>query len=40
MNLDGWDHFFGLRDDPAAQPDMREVARMARELYDGVIYFV
>lgn len=34
MNLDGWDHFFGLRDDPAAQPDMREVAAMAHCMYD------
>lgn len=33
MNLDGWDHFFGLRCDPAAHPDMQEVAIMARELY-------
>lgn len=30
MNLDGWDHFFGLRCAPTAQPDMREVARMAK----------
>lgn len=34
MNLDGWNHFFGLRDDPAAQPDMREVATMAHCMYD------
>lgn len=34
MNLDGWDHFFGLRDDAAAQPDMREVAAMAHCMYD------
>lgn len=33
MNLDGWNHFFGLRCDPAAHPDMQEVAIMARELY-------
>lgn len=33
MNLDGWDHFFGLRCDPAAHPDMQEDAIMARELY-------
>ena len=30
MNVDGWEHFFGLRDDPAAHPDMREVAHMAK----------
>lgn len=34
MNLDGWDHFFGLRDNPAAHPDMREVAAMAHCMYD------
>ena len=34
MNLDGWDHFFGLRDAAAAQPDMREVAAMAHCMYD------
>jgi thymidylate synthase (FAD) len=33
MNLANWDHFFGLRCDPAAHPNMREVAMLARELY-------
>ena len=35
MNLDGWEHFFSLRCDPAAQPDMREVAIMARDLFEA-----
>lgn len=30
MNLNDWDHFFGLRCAPEAQPDMREVACMCR----------
>lgn len=34
MNLDGWDHFFGLRDNAAAHPDMREIAAMAHCMYD------
>ena len=34
MNLDGWDHFFCLRDNAAAHPDMREVAAMAHCLYN------
>lgn len=34
MNLDGWDHFFGLRDNPAAHPDMREVAAIAHCMYE------
>lgn len=38
MNLDGWEHFFGLRCDPAAHPDMQEVAIMARDLFDGELY--
>lgn len=38
MNLDGWNHFFELRCDAAAQPDMREVAIMARDLLDGELY--
>lgn len=33
MNPAGWDHFFGLRCDPAAHPDMQEVATIAREIY-------
>ena len=33
MNLNDWDHFFGLRCAPEAQPDMREVACMARYLF-------
>ncbi len=32
-NLSGWDHFFGLRCDPAAHPDMQEIANLARDLY-------
>lgn len=35
MNRDGWKHFFGLRDNPAAQPDMREVAAMAHCMYNS-----
>lgn len=35
MNLDGWRHFFELRCEPSAHPDMCEVACMARyELID------
>lgn len=34
MNPDGWEHFFGLRCTPEAQPDMREIAIMTRELFD------
>lgn len=34
MNLDGWDHFFGLRCAPDAHPDMQEVAKMAKELFE------
>ena len=30
MNLYGWDHFFGLRCEPAAHPDMQVVAKMAK----------
>jgi thymidylate synthase (FAD) len=33
MNLANWDHFFKLRCDPAAHPNMREVATLTRELY-------
>lgn len=38
MNLAGWDHFFKLRCDPAAHPDMQEVAIMARDLYVGELW--
>ena len=37
-SLDDWDHFFDLRCDPAAQPDMKEVADMTRMLFDGTEY--
>lgn len=40
MNLYGWDHFFGLRCDPAAHPDMREVAIMTKETFEREkVYF-
>lgn len=32
MSLGNWDHFFELRCDPAAHPNMQEVATLAREL--------
>jgi thymidylate synthase (FAD) len=35
MNPDGWDHFFHLRCAPDAQPDMREIAIMTKELFAG-----
>lgn len=38
MNLNGWDHFFGLRCAPNAHPDMREVATMAEDLFDVVVF--
>ena len=38
MNLNGWDHFFSLRCDPAAHPDMQEVADMAEMLFDLEVY--
>ena len=38
MNLDGWKHFFGLRCDPAAHPDMQEVAKMAQSLFEMELY--
>ena len=40
MNLDGWNHFFGLRCAPAAQPDMREVACMAQYMFDREVFGV
>ncbi len=41
MNIDGWDHFFDLRCDPAAHPDIREVACMGRDalIMEGVWNF-
>ena len=36
-NMGHWDHFFGLRCGPEAQPDMREVACMAKELMRNVL---
>lgn len=35
MNLDGWKHFFDLRCAPSAHPDMREVATMAKDLFEA-----
>lgn len=32
MNLDGWMHFFELRCEPDAHPDIQEVAKFARQL--------
>lgn len=37
MNLDGWRHFFNLRCSPAAHPDMKEVADMAKEQFAAFI---
>jgi thymidylate synthase (FAD) len=39
MNPAGWNHFFKLRCDPAAHPDMQEVAMMARDLYNENVHF-
>lgn len=39
MNLDGWDHFFGLRCDKAAHPDMQEVANMTNDLFWSEVYY-
>ena len=36
MNLDGWKHFFDLRCATGAQPDMKKVATMAKELFDKI----
>lgn len=36
-NLGHWDHFFGLRCGPEAQPDMQEVACMAKDLMKQVL---
>ena len=38
MNLNGWEHFFGLRCAPTAHPDMQEVAKMAEDLFDIVVW--
>ena len=38
MNLDGWKHFFDLRCAAGAHPDMRELATMAKELFDATTY--
>lgn len=34
MNLDGWNHFFDLRCAAGAHPDMRELATMAKDLFE------
>ena len=34
-NLIGWDHFFELRCAPDAHPDIQEVAKMAKRLFDN-----
>lgn len=34
MNLDGWDHFFGLRCAKEAHPDIREVAMMTLQMFE------
>ena len=36
MNLDGWKHFFDLRCAAGAHPDMREVATMAKDIFDKI----
>lgn len=38
MTLNGWDHFFGLRCDSHAHPDMQEVANMAEFLFDYEVF--
>lgn len=38
MNLSGWNHFFGLRCAPEAQPDMREVAQMAEFMFEHDVF--
>ena len=40
MNLDGWGHFFELRCAPDAHPDIQEVAKMARRLFEMEKLFV
>lgn len=34
MNLDGWDHFFGLRCSNEAHPDMKEIALMTLQMFE------
>ena len=36
MNLDGWKHFFDLRCAAGAHPDMRELATMAKDIFDEI----
>ena len=38
MNLNNWEHFFELRCDSHAHPDMREVASMAEFLFDYEVF--
>lgn len=38
MNLNDWEHFFSLRCDSHAHPDMQEVATMADTMFDMVVY--
>ena len=38
MNLNNWEHFFELRCDSHAHPDMREVAQMAEFLFDYEVF--
>lgn len=38
MTLNDWAHFFGLRCAPTAHPDMQEVAKMAEDLFDIVVF--
>ena len=38
MNLSGWRHFFDLRCATSAHPDIQEVAKMARELFETHVY--
>lgn len=38
MNMNDWDHFFSLRCAPTAHPDMQEVAKMAEDLFDIVVW--
>lgn len=37
MNLDGWKHFFDLRCVEGAQPDMKKVATMAKDIFDQIV---
>lgn len=37
MNLDGWKHFFDLRCAAGAHPDMKQVATMAKDIFDQII---